>query len=244
MISRVLEQPFFVTVNVTMYMYLNVTDIIRRNTIGALISPWPKDWRILNVKQIELPVDMNSTHLTVYLRKEFQNMSTSTLMKNIGRNVQREWILKNGEKSYIFQSELPTWDHVFTAPALEYSDLILIESRTRHLSLPRYSVAFTDFNSYSTNKATEVVSRLYYCKLVELHPSEYIMSKNKTALFNIRTQRIMIAIHSFIMIEGSTIVDKHVKICIEDSGLSEPSQAPNKTIEVLSIFLVVINIFL
>lgn len=236
---------FNVIVNLTSDVYFNVSSVLKWNSDSALTSPWPKDWIITSVREIETATYMNKTHLRVDLKRTVRNTGFSRILKIIKHFVNKEWTLKNGKTYYILKSKLPVWDYVLTPDQSDIVvDHILFGNHTRHLSLPKISTLF--FANYlgpvvrSTKQVT--ISRLYYCNLVELTPSEFVLSKYRTAIFNVRTQRLMSVIHSFVITERSDGTNFSVKICFEDSGLFEENKSPgfNKH-ETLFVILAIVN---
>jgi hypothetical protein len=150
-------------------------------------------------------------------------------METVRTYIRKTWILKDGNETYKFKSDIATWD--FRLLNVGKTDSIFIGNRTHlidlqsHLVLNSYQEVTDIYGAkFSTLK---LITRMDFCNQIELNSTEFILSNYKTALFYTRTQRIMFYVHEFEYIVHNEFHDLRVRICIEDSGLFKNTKLSN-----------------
>jgi hypothetical protein len=150
-------------------------------------------------------------------------------MKTVRTHIRKKWILKDGNETYTFESDIATWD--FRLKKVGKNDFIFISNETHlidvqsHLAVNFYQRMTGIYGGkFSTPK---LITRMDFCNQIELNSTEFILSNYKTALFYIRTQRIMFYVHEFEYIVHNEFHNLRVRVCIEDSGFFEDTKVSN-----------------
>lgn len=213
------NQEYVLYINLTSEQSINIDKVLQPQQVKMtekvldLISHWQQNW-VINSIYYEDPGKGNRTkNLLVILSNKLSQVKPETLVNYIKNTVKRDWTLKHQNTTVTLKSSvLKLKEFAFNS---EVGKEIVIGNQSIIVPSPLYHMVYT---TLSLPGNTHLVTKLYWCDQVELHPSEFILNSDKTLLFNYITYRILHRCE-FLLIASNTFEGIRVRVCIEDSGL-------------------------
>jgi hypothetical protein len=200
---------------------INVSELLSPDYgLLPLQSIWLKHWSVEHVySRVTEEEQSKSNNIVIVVQRKLSRVNPVPFLKSIKNMLASPWTisLNNGLE------QLKPHHAIFTPLGKQYRPEIF--DSTSNLTTKPFQAQWYKrvYSSFKGAFKTQIITRLFFCDQVELHPSEFLLNYEMSILYSYTTKRYMFD-GEFALVRSEDFGDYSARICIDDSGFNEKDQ--------------------
>jgi hypothetical protein len=183
--------------------------------LSRIKSPWPDHWKVHAIFY-EVDNDNNNTtsSLLVLIHTTQSKVQPKRFIQNIEKTITQDWVLEHDNNIVVMKAAFASLSLLNVLRIKQISNVVF-GNESRKIVNKEYRPVYRNLMHPNINVH---ITNFYLCEQVELSKSEFILSKDQSVLFNLRTNRYMLYLQ-FSLIWEAPEEGYRARICVEDSGM-------------------------